>query len=331
MDHNILLWKSSLCIEYMHNMDDLHRVDLNLLLTLHALLEERHVTRAAVRLNKSQPAVSRALAQLREYFDDPLLRRNSGRFELTARARQLQRPLQEALSQLGDLLSKAPFDPTHARRQFRLALSDYAARIVLPRLVRHIRHYAPAVDLAIIQGSSREAMIGQLIDGELDIALGIFPERPAEIRVEALFDETFVSVADRHVVPDNGTMGLEDWLARPHVMLALRPDAIDEIDKELLARGLRRRIALALPHWSAALDLMDGTDLILTVASRATIDLGLHPTLRIFAPPFALPGFQYQQAWHARRDGDPGHVWLRQAVAECVADLPDPASDDRYR
>lgn len=297
-------------------MDELRRIDLNLLLTLHALLAEKHVTRAALRLHKSQPAVSHALAQLRELFNDPLLIRQGGRMALTARAQVLVQPLYEALSNLNGLLAAPEFDPARARGRFRLSLSDYAARIVLPQLMRHLRQHAPGLDLAISQ-ASRDAMLAQLADGELDLALGIFPEAPAEIHVQDLFQEQFICLADKMALPENEKLSLDEWLERPHVMLALRPDANDEIEKTLASQGLRRHIALALPHWSMAVEVLAGTDLILTVASRAIGPMQRHKNLRKFSPPLELPLFAYQQAWHVRREADPAHQWLRQAIRDC--------------
>ncbi|MFJ8026067.1 LysR family transcriptional regulator [Streptomyces sp. NPDC096311] len=297
-------------------MDELHRIDLNLLLTLHALLTEKHVTRAAAQLNRSQPAVSHSLAQLRTHFDDPLLVRHGGRMILTARAQALVHPLEDALNSLNGLLAAPGFDPASTRRRLRLSLSDYASRIVLPPLVRHVRSEAPGLDLAISQ-ASRDAMLVQLADGELDLALGIFPQPPEDIEVLDLFQEDFVCLADKSVLPAKGDLPLEEWLERPHIMIALRPDAQDEIERALSARGLRRHLAVTLPHWSAAVDLVPGTDLILTVASRAVGPLHQHKMLRRFAPPLEIPGFAYQQAWHTRRTNDPAHVWLRQALMTC--------------
>lgn len=297
-------------------MDELRRIDLNLLLTLHALLTEKHVTRASLRLHKSQPAVSHSLGLLRAHFDDPLLVRRNGRMTLTARAQALTQPLNDALVTLNGLLGTPRFDPSQARRRFRLSLSDYAARIVLPPLMQHVRRWAPGLDLAISQ-ASRDAMLAQLADGELDLALGIFPDAPADIHIQDLFSEGFVSLADKAVMPANGKLSLEEWLQRPHVMLALRPDANDEIEKALASQGLRRHIALALPHWSAAVEVLAGTDLILTVASRAVGPMRQHKTLRQFEPPLPLPRFAYQQAWHARKESDPAHQWLRQAILTC--------------
>ncbi|MDH0133196.1 LysR family transcriptional regulator [Pseudomonas asiatica] len=297
-------------------MDELRKIDLNLLLALHALLSEKHVTRAALRLHRSQPAVSHALAQLRKHFDDPLLVRQNGSMTLTARAQSLARPLHDALGNLNGLLAAPQFEPAKAQRRFRLSLSDYSSRIILPPLLRHLRQVAPGVDLAISQ-ASRETMLAQLLDGELDLALGIFPDLPQAITAQPLFTDSFISVADRQVLPASGGLALDDWLARPHVLMAMHPDAFDEIERALAAQGLRRRIALALPHWSAAVEVLAGTDLILTVASRAVGSLHQHETLRQFEPPLAIPSFDYQQAWHSRKDDDPGHRWLRETVWAC--------------
>ncbi|MES2868551.1 MAG: LysR family transcriptional regulator [Pseudomonadota bacterium] len=297
-------------------MEELRRIDLNLLLTLHALLLERHVTRASIRLHKSQPAVSHALAQLRAHFDDQLLIRRDGQLVLTARAQSLLGPLEQALRHLNDLLGASDFDPSSSQARFRLSLSDYATRRVLPGLVRYVRSVAPGVDLAVSQ-ASRETMMAQLADGELDVALGIFPECPDGIHVQELFPEHFVSLADASALPACGRLTLEEWLERAHVMLALRPDANDEIERVLARMGLRRRIAVALPHWSAAIELIAGTDLILTVASWAVSELDRYPTLRMFDAPLDLPVLSYQQAWHARKDADPANRWIREAILKC--------------
>lgn len=295
-------------------MDDLRRIDLNLLLTLNALLSEQHVSRAALRLHRSQPAVSHALAQLREIFADPLLVRRGGRLQLSPRAQSLREPLQHALQQLDGLLGSPGFEAGKSRRTFRLSMSDYGARVLLPGLLRQVREEAPGVDLVVSQGS-REAMLGQLIDGEVDLALGVFPDWPAEVQRQVLFEESFVCVADRRNLPQRAGLSLSQWLHRPHVLVAVRPGIDNEIDRALQQVGEQRRIALTLPHWGVAQTLLVGTDLILTVARRSLSGARLDPALRIFAPPLAIAPFAFAQAWHARREGDAGHAWLRSRVA----------------
>ena len=300
-------------------MDDLRRIDLNLLLTLHALLAERHVSRAALRLHRSQPAVSHALAQLRGIFDDPLLVRRDGGLTLTARAQELQRPLEDALDQLQGLLHAPAFDARRARRTFRVALSDYGSRVALPALTRRLRDRAPGIDLAASQ-ASREAMLTQLLDGEIDLALGVFHDFPDELQTQTLFEESFVCLADRATLPARGGLTMSQWLARPHVLVAMRPGADNEIDQALADLGHTRRVAVALPHWSIATELIPGTDLVLTVAQRAVAHLRNDRQMRRFAAPFLIPPFAFQAVWHTRRDVDPAHRWLREQIAEVCSD-----------
>lgn len=302
-------------------MDELRKIDLNLLLTLHALLSERHVTRAALRLHRSQPAVSHSLALLRAHFNDPLLIRKNGQTTLSARALGLLPPLELALSDLNRLMGTPEFDPATACRRFRIAMSDYAAQIILPRLVARLRHAAPGFDLAVSQ-ASREMMLAQLEDGELDLAFGVFPQAPASICQQALFDERFICLADPAFLPPNRTLTLTQWLERPHLKLAMQPDAVDEIGKALAAAGLQRRVCVALPHWTAAVNLLPGTDMVLTVASRSVSALQQPHALCRFEPPLPLPDFRYTLAWHPRKEPDPAHRWLRQAVLDCNDPLP---------
>lgn len=295
-------------------MNNLRRIDLNLLVTLHALLSEKHISRAAVRLHKSQPAVSHALAHLRELFDDPLLVRRAGKLELSSRAAELVQPLAEALGQLGNLLDTPQFDPSSTQRVFRLAMSDYGARIVLPGLVRELRTVAPGIDLRISQGS-RETMLADVMEGEVDMALGVFPHLQSdELCHSTLFREGFACLADVATLHGRTALTLDEWLARAHVLLAMRSTADNEVDQALSRAGHQRRIAVQLPHWGVASDLIAGTDLILTVAQRSLDAAASDPRLCVFEPPLCIEPFDFSLIWHRRRDGDQAHGWLRQLI-----------------
>ena len=243
--------------------------------------------------------------------------RRGTRIGLTPRALELVHPLEDALRGLSMLLHARSFDPLTATRRFRLAASDFGAHVILPRLMHRLRKEAPGIDLAITQGS-RGAMIAQLLDGEIDVAVGVFPDVPSDISLRTLFDEHFVSVADRTTLPPSGDLPLDAWLARPHVVVSMRPDADNDVEDALTAQGLRRRVALVLPHWRASTEVLMGTDLVLTVASRTLDRVPRGRGLKTFAPPLPLPVFAFQQAWHAQRDAEPAQLWLRNLVWECA-------------
>lgn len=295
--------------------NNLRAVDLNLLVVLDALLHERHLTRAAARLPMSQPAVSHALARLRTLLGDPLFHRTRGGLRPTPHALALEAPLRDVLAQVRRLLAGAVFDPAASRRAFRLAMSDYGASVVLPPLLRRLRQDAPGIDLEISY-TSRGGMIGGVADGQLDLALAVFGETPAEIRRAVLFEEPFVCVTDAAATP--GPLTLDAYLARPHVLVAASQDQRSgEVDAALARIGRTRRVALRLPHWTAAPAVLAGTDLVLTVARR-TVDPA-PPGLAVGPVPFPVDPLGFEMLWHERADADAGLRWLRDLLAALLA------------
>lgn len=296
----------------MHEMNTLRRIDLNLLVILDALLAERHVTRAAERLHLSQPAVSHALARLRELLNDPLLERVGSTLVPTARAQELAQPLAEVLTQVQALLAPETFDAATASRSFRLAMSDYGAALLLPGLVHDLRSTAPGIDLVVTQ-ASRETMLEQLLAGDIDLALGVFPVVPSGLRSVTLFEEHFSCLLDRAALPAGAALTLPAYLARPHVVVEMRGGGAAEIGQALTAMHAHRRVAVSLPHWNVAPQLIAGTDLILTVAARGLRQIA-HPQLAVLPVPFALPAFSFVMVWHQRRDEEQGLQWLRERI-----------------
>jgi DNA-binding transcriptional LysR family regulator len=301
----------------MHHTNSLRAIDLNLLVILEALLEERHLSRAALRLHMSQPAVSHALARLRHLLGDPLLLRGKGGFQPTARALALARPLAEALQGVRSVLGGAVFDAASTQRMFRLAMSDYGAAQVLPALLRRLRTDAPGIDLAISY-ASRPAMLAALQDGEIDLALGVFAQLPQQLHSDLLFEETFTCAMDPASRAPGQVLTLASYLERPHVLVASTDGGMaGEVDAALAKLGAMRRIAVRLPHWTVAPELLKGTDLILTVAQRA-VQGHAGKDLMLQAPPFAIAPFAFELVRHHRTDGDAGIAWLRAAIAAAV-------------
>lgn len=295
----------------------LRNIDLNLLVVLDALLTEKHVTRTGARLHLSQPAISHSLSKLRVLLDDPILIRQ-GEVVLSALAQNLQAPLKEILSQIEILLGKSiDFVPANSHRTFRLAMSDYGAAIVLPKLLRQLRAEAPNTTLVVTQ-DSRHGMLEQIAQGKIDLALGVFPNLSADISSEVLFEETFSCLLDRSTLPANGQLDLDNYLLRPHISVSVDGCSNGEIDRLLRDEGLQRRIAVSVPHWRTAPSMISNTDLILTVATRTLDNALLDEELVSLSPPLPIPPFPFVQLWHNRFGEDPAHRWLREQVRQVV-------------
>lgn len=298
-------------------MNNLRKLDLNQLVTLSVLLRERHVSRAADALHKSQPAVSHALNQLRELFQDPLLVRHGGQYQLTSKAESLCLPLTEALTQLDDLVSQKQFNPLRCQRRFNIAMSDYGAALIAIKLVRYLREHAPNIDLKIWH-CSREEMQSKLHEGSLDLAFGVFSSLDYSLQTQTIFADQLVSIVDSQHCPQ-GKMDLANWLSHPHILVSMKPFDANEIDHQLQLSHQQRRIAVTVPYWQIAPQLLMGTDLILTVAKKA-IPQSMFGKFTIFTPPLPLPDLDFQMVWHQRSDADKALEWLRGIIAEQLKD-----------
>lgn len=296
-------------------MNNLRRLDLNQLVILHTLLREKHVSRSAIALHKSQPTISHALNQLRDIFQDPLLIREQGQYYLSSKAEALYPQLTQALKQLDQLIEQVEFKPSDCQRRFNIAMSDYGAAILTPSLIQQIRQLAPQVDLHLWQ-CSRKEMQSKLHEGSLDLAFGIFNYVTDGLKVQTIFSDHFISVTDSQNI-NSGVMSLEQWLQYPHVLVSMKPYEANEIDRCLAQLDCYRRIAISLPYWQLSPQILHKTDLILTVASRI-LTSPLPSSLSAFPPPLVLPNLHFQMLWHQRADSDPALLWLKQCFTQLL-------------
>lgn len=296
-------------------MNNLRKLDLNQLVTLLVLLRERHVSRAAEALYKSQPAVSHTLNQLRELFQDPLLVRQQGQYQLTSKAESLYQPLTQALEQLDYLIAQQDFQPALCQRRFNIALSDYGAAIIARPLACYLRQHAPDVNLNIWH-CSREEMQNKLLEGCLDLAFGVFHSLDHTLRAQSVFQDRMVSVADNAICP-NGAMELNEWLSYPHIAVSMRPFDMNEVDAQLKRLNQQRRVAITLPYWQVTPQLIEGTDLILTIAEKVFVQ-GISEHCVMFEPPIAIAPLDFQMIWHERSDADNALNWLRETIVSLL-------------
>ncbi|SHM28001.1 LysR family transcriptional regulator [Vreelandella subglaciescola] len=299
----------------MH-LADLARHDLNALVTLHALLDSRSVTRAAQRLNLSQPAVSRTLSRLRQAFDDPLFVRTHRGLRPTARAQALGPPLSRLLEELGALLAPPEFDPASTTRRFHIATTDYGMHAFLAPQWQTVKHQAPHMRLDVQSGSGEVEQ--QLDEGGPELALCVPGERvPASVHGREVGHDHFVCVMrEDHplALQPEADFTLEAFLHADHQLISMGGDDRGAVDLALAKRGLKRRVSLRQPHFLAGFSATQHSDLLLCVPGCLAASVADHWPLALRRLPLAVPSFAYWLVWHERHHADAGHRWLRHAL-----------------
>lgn len=292
-------------------------IDPNLLLVLDALLQEQNVSRAAERLARTQPAVSHALARLREQLGDPLLVRVGQRLVLTPRAEALREPLHRLLLELAALTAKqGPFDPQTSTRGFTIVASDYILAVMLPQLFADLRAAAPSIDLMFRAVSGK--LYHDLSDGGCDLAFAVRVDDQANLKIRKLFTDRYVClVSEDH--PDVGrALTLDLFLRLPHAFVAPGGTPGGAVDRALTELGHTRRVAVTVPHFFVAPAVVERTDLVITLPERIADIVAPRHRLRKLPHPLKLPPFDVLLAWHERVHHDPGNAWLREQVARAI-------------
>jgi DNA-binding transcriptional LysR family regulator len=303
----------------MH-MINLSRIDLNLLVVLEAIIAEGGVSRAAARLNLTQPAVSHALARLRELFDDPLFVREGRNLAPTALTKRLIEPLRQSLQALGALIEKgASFDPARSETGFTVSMRDPMEVLILPPMMQRLGRLAPRIDLRTVQVRRRSLEAG-LADGTLDAALDValpLSERIHRQRVSA--DRFVVAVRKSHPRVRPG-FALATYLAEKHVMVTSRRRGPGAEDIELGQHGKRRHVSLRCRNYLAAFRVVAASDLVLTLTARYARLLTTGSGVRVLPMPLRMPTLDLFLYWHDRVDDDPASRWLRLQLVEALGE-----------
>jgi DNA-binding transcriptional LysR family regulator len=302
-------------------MRDLLSVDLNLLVSLDLLLDEGSVRAAARRAHVSPSAMSHTLSRLRGVFDDPLLVRAGAGMVRTPFAESVAGPLKDALASVRDLVNRDDrFDPAMLARAFRVVCTDHVSTVLLQHADPLFRGEAPGVDVHVLP--LVPSTMEDLRHGLADVAIGVFPEAPPEMRARRLFSDSFVTVCR----PDHPLVGseltLDAYLAASHALVAPRGTPEGLVDRVLAERGLRRRVARSFPGFLAALLYVARSDALLTVSRRLAASVASWLPLHVVDTPIALPPYRVVMVWHPRVDGSVDDRWLREVLVRASASLP---------
>ncbi|HJU29998.1 MAG TPA: LysR family transcriptional regulator [Hyphomicrobiaceae bacterium] len=298
----------------------LSNVDLNLFVVFDTIYAEGGITRAARRLNLSQPAISHALARLRAMFDDPLFTRQGRVMTPTPLARQAIEPVRQALQGLEVTLNRVDrFDPASAVKRFTLGMREVLETVVLPGLMSAIARSAPRVDISAVRTERRD-IERELSAGTIDAALDVLLPLPEEIRRQRLATESLAVVVRRGHPKVRARLSLDAYLAQEHVAVSSRRRGLSAEDFELGRHNLRRRIRLRCTNYFAACGVVRETDLVLTMPQRYAAILNAHFANRLLAFPLEVPAFDTYLYWHVNAEGDPANIWLRQQVHRASRD-----------
>jgi DNA-binding transcriptional LysR family regulator len=285
-------------------------IDLNLLVVFDAMIEEKSTTKAARRVNLSQPAISHALNRLRHLFQDELFVRGASGMQPTARALEIAGPIHHALVEIQGVLDGATFDPASSRRRFSVAVQNYATIVMLPYLVDRLREEAPGVELRSWPKDPVETLDG-LEQGRIDMAIGHFDVLPERFASEELLTDDLVCVMRWDHPLAGQILTLERYAAMPHLVVSVDGSDTDPIDPILAQFGLSRRVAMTVPHFLAGSIVLTRSDMVATVTRRVAESFAQNQALRILVPPFPAPTERFVMVWHRRLATHPAQVWLR--------------------
>lgn len=295
-------------------------IDLNLLAALDVLLQERSVTRAAVRLGLSTSAMSRTLSRLREALGDPVLVAAGRAMVLTPHAEAISEQVRALSAEAQAVLRPPrPVDPRHMEREFTIRANEAFTQLYAARLSAVISAVAPGVRLRFVPKPDKD--IGPLRAGTIDIEIGVISEESHELRAQTLYRDSYVGVARaRHPLFDQPVTP-ERLCAWNHVVFARRRGKDAPADEALAVLGLSRRVTVIVPGFPAVIAVASASDLLGFVPRSACLALRGYD-IALFEPPIPMPELVISQIWHPRMDADAGHRWLRAMVFEAFRKAP---------
>jgi len=298
---------------------DTKRLDLNLLVTLEALLVEQNVTKAAARLHLSQPAVSTQLNRLREVFDDPLLVPAHRGMTPTAKAIELLDPLRRALDQVRAVVtSHRDFIPTKAKLTVVIACTDYLHVAVVTPLVMNLRKKAPGVRVAM-RNLDLPQLEAQMARGDVDLALMSPEHAPPSLRARHLFDERYVLIGRRDHPRLRHAITVEEFVQLEHVIVSIRGGGfVTAVDDVLALLGRSRKVVLSAASFLFVPEIVSRSDFVALVPERLVRDRAHKLKLKLVEVPMPAEGFVVGMVWHERSHGHAGQRWIREEIVAAV-------------
>ncbi|AOK55325.1 LysR family transcriptional regulator [Burkholderia stagnalis] len=299
---------------------NLRSIDLNLLVILDALLTEKQVTRAGLKIGLTQPAVSNALSRLRYVFKDEILARTTLGMELTPRAQALVLPVRQIMQQIESLFeSDYQFNPYTSERHFTVRMSDLTELLMLPALLRIMRLTAPHIGMDVVHLSAAKTA-DALEAGRLDLAISAGIAHSGTLSSQTVFQDRLVCVLSRNHPEAERPLTLERFLALDFLNVSINPVDHSLIDNQLANMNFTRRIALNVPHWLVVPNMLDALPYAVIMSERHALSLD-DARLVIRELPLPMEPVTWSLYWHRRYDASNAHAWLRNCIVEVAESL----------
>lgn len=307
-----------------------HRLDLNTLLVLDALLELRSVSRAARKLNVGQPALSAALGKLREHFGDPLFVKVGREMQPTALTQSLAEPTRELLQQAERVArARQAFDPLAARRRFVVSVSDYTSTVLMPTVYRLLAREAPSVQLILRSTPMPSVAEPQPATESLerrghDFAIVPSGAHSARHRAEQLLSDGFVCIARREHPQVRGVLDATLFGTLPHVVTEFDEGRVSTLDSDALATaGIARRIGAVVDRFNMLGEVVAATDCVATLPSRLAQQMMARLPLQLMPLPATLqvPPLVEMVQWKPAHDEEPAMRWMRALLHRAAAEV----------
>lgn len=274
------------------------------------------ISRAAENLDMGQPAVSMLLAKFRKHYNDPLFVRTSLGMQATPLADDIVGPIREAMTVLKfALLHRVSFDASTSTRMFRLCMTDIGQRVMMPRLLAHLRQVAPDVRIDLSYTSERTAR--QLESGEVDLALGFLSKLDAGIYQQQIFTDRFVCIANKdHPRLHGSTLSLKAFEKESHLVVATQGTGHVIVEETLERNHIERRVGLRIPNFLGVISNIASTEYLAIVPERFARLVADTSPIKAMELPFSVPKYRVMQHWHERYARDPAIMWLRTTIGE---------------
>jgi DNA-binding transcriptional LysR family regulator len=291
--------------------------DTYLMRVLCALVAERSVSRTAIKLNQSQPAISAALKRLRAIFDDPLLVRGSAGMVPTERGLQASAFAREALASIDKLLAAADeFVPATTRQTFRIGSPDYLAAVFMAKVVAGFRRDAPEARLLISALGPDYDFERALAQGDLDVVIGNWPQPPEPLHLSILLEDELVCLMSKRHPLAGKPLTVDAYLAARHVVpLSYSVTQRGVVDTRLANLRVERDARVVVQSFNLAPYMLVDTDLVFTTSRHFAQFYVDQLPLVIAASPIDFPRMRFYQLWHERTHHSLAHRWLRAQVS----------------